>query len=179
MRPQPKSTARSRIYRPRGARATHGTASVEAVIALPLLILLLIGISYVHHLYAAKQQTLLAARKAAWTQAISGCTSGPSATTGSTGTPGGAIPSYVAQHGAHSDDNSLAKIPVVGEALSNLILPGTSSVASASVQRPTQLDGGVDTLSTESYVGCNEPHRDAHKDALGVFTDLVSSKLDP
>jgi hypothetical protein len=166
-----------RTHAPQRARRTRGTASVEAVIALPVLILVLIGISYVHRLYAAKQQTLLAARRGAWTQAVSGCTLGPSATASGPGAASSGISTYVAPSGKHGDDNGLAKIPIVGEALSNFVLPGTSGVASARVQRPKLLDGGVDTLATESYVGCNEPHRDAHKDALSVFTDLVSEKL--
>ncbi|HEX7478385.1 MAG TPA: hypothetical protein VF331_11305 [Polyangiales bacterium] len=150
---------------------------IEAVIALPVMITALIGIRYVHNLYAAKQQTMLDARRVAWTQALAGCDAGPSATATGARAHGDLIARYVSQTATHHDSGTLGEIPIVGGALADLALPGTVGSAACTTQRPKLLDGGVDTLSTDTYLACNEPQRDAHQDAMDVFTGMVGDLL--
>jgi len=58
----------------RGRRgASRGTATVEAVVALPVLVLLFIGAFYLHDLTKAKSAALTQARTCAWLYSANNC----------------------------------------------------------------------------------------------------------
>lgn len=71
-------SARARRNNRVGARRrARGAALVETVVVVPLFILLFAGMLFLHHVIAKTQQTQLAARSAAWQEAMSGCSGGP------------------------------------------------------------------------------------------------------
>jgi hypothetical protein len=53
---------------------------VETVVVVPLFIVLLASMLFVHHVVAKTQQTQLAARNAAWQKAMAGCSGGNAVT---------------------------------------------------------------------------------------------------
>jgi hypothetical protein len=57
-----------------------GAALVEAAIVIPVFILLLLGMLFLHDVVASTQKTQLAARDQAWTAAMKSCQSGPEVT---------------------------------------------------------------------------------------------------
>lgn len=64
--------------RPFAARSRRrGTASVEAVILLPLLVLLFLGVLYLRDVFLGVQRADLEARTCAWLYSDNGCTSVP------------------------------------------------------------------------------------------------------
>lgn len=60
--------------RPRPRLRLCGAAMLEAVIVLPVLVMLLAAVPLIAERYGGRQQALLEARRCAWSYALSGCT---------------------------------------------------------------------------------------------------------
>jgi hypothetical protein len=70
------------MERPRRSEAAsrrageRGAALVEAVVVVPVFIMLFAGMIFLHDVVAKTQRTQLAARQSAWTEAMPGCSGG-------------------------------------------------------------------------------------------------------
>jgi hypothetical protein len=58
----------------------RGAALVETVVVVPVFIILLVGMLFLHHVVAKTQTSQLTARNQAWTTAMASCQSGPEVT---------------------------------------------------------------------------------------------------
>jgi hypothetical protein len=56
-----------------GRRRERGAALVEMVVVVPVFIILLAGMLFLHHTVAKTQRAMLAARRDAWALAMNGC----------------------------------------------------------------------------------------------------------
>jgi hypothetical protein len=151
------------VYGPVGAlkrkrRARAGAAMVEAAIAMPVLIMLLVGATYLRELYLARASTRLTARSCAWAHAMDGCRgSMPSACEGSmSAAHGDDVPQLAdkvrVQVGSASDP--FRDVPVVGEALASLFGEATHARADATVPYPFDAQR-VGMATAETVVVCN------------------------
>jgi hypothetical protein len=70
---EPLCRLRSLGSAPRARRSGRGAALVEMVVVVPVFIVLIAGMLFLHHTVAATQRSMLAARRAAWKSAMEGC----------------------------------------------------------------------------------------------------------
>jgi len=61
----------------RGRRGRRGVAMLEALMVLPVLWILALGVPFVRDRYLSQQRAALQARRCAWEHAINGCRSIP------------------------------------------------------------------------------------------------------
>jgi hypothetical protein len=131
---------------------------VEATIALPVFIVLLIGATFLRALYIAQADTRLAARQCAWAYALDGCNgSEPAGCSSSIGSAhGGHVPNITERVRLQvgGADNPFRDVPVVRDALADLFGSSTSAAATASVPYPFDDDrAGIATAG--ATVVCN------------------------
>ena len=151
---------------------------VEAVIALPLLGLLLVTMPLVHEWHVARQQALAAARNCAFTHALNGCTAVPGACPAPPGSTPAPLPDVehdpvaVARATAGDEFGVFDELPLIGEALGALLGETTDAHAGVELrprhpeEEPIRVEGAV-TLA------CNERPRDVLAIAGGAFCDRI------
>lgn len=154
---------------------TQGAIVAEGAIVLPLFVIVLASLIYLHHLYAAKLTVSRKARACAWAYSVGGCT--PAALpkgckasdiadhyTSIGDTMKGGNPFEVQTNGSASQkeaqarsglDKGLAGASSIGLALIGLQKGKTASY-STDVQRPSILGGGKTSVSGNYSVMCNE-----------------------
>jgi hypothetical protein len=176
---------------PRGRDRREGSAMLEAAIALPVFVLVLIALGYIHRMYAAQHAALAESRRTVWTFAQSGCETAdaadgsPQVAPLATPDDAPAAPDIAELTQEHTppatQDGSievLDDIPVVGALLSNTTPDRATHVATRSVLRPRALtaraDGGAyDEVSAATTVLCNEVPLTAMDVAESTFTSLL------
>lgn len=131
---------------------------VEATVALPVFILLLIGATFLRALYVAQSETRLTARRCAWTYALEGCKGAvPTECTSSIGSAhDGRVPDIAEKVRIQvgDADNPFRKIPIVREALADLFGSSTRAAASATVPYPLDVDR-VGVATADATIVCN------------------------
>jgi hypothetical protein len=158
----------------------RGTASVEAVMLLPLLTILFAGVFYMSSLYNTRQQALVTVRGCAWAYSKRACggTTGldercvvgnvRTLDTGGAETLGGRIDSIL---------SAAENIPVLGTLVEELF--GRTFAMSVSTQvpsgpfrpgEPTGVRGGYYTL-------CNTEERTPGQVAIDIFCDFIGDLL--
>jgi hypothetical protein len=154
-----------------------GAASLEAVILLPVFILIFAGIQYVETLWENKQQALLQARKCAWLYANAGCDQGqlPPDCVRSTPDADG-LPERNAL--AESTDggvlDGLTDVPLIGPAIEGLFANAFNSLSSREIQPPPLLGERAFEVVGIYYLMCNERERDMLDLFKGAFCSFVS-----
>jgi hypothetical protein len=159
-------------------RALKGAAMVEAVIALPLLGLLLVTMPALHERHATRQKTLAAARECAFAHALNGCSDVPAACVeppGSTRAPvpaAEADPAAIARAIAGDEFGVFDELPLIGEALGALL--GETTEARVSVQlRPRGREKEAARIESAMVLVCNERPRDVLAIARATFCDRI------
>jgi hypothetical protein len=131
---------------------------VEALLVVPILIIVLTGATYLRELYLARASTRLTARACAWQMAMRGCEGGaPASCTTSASTPATddlpTIPT-TAKSEVGGNVDPFSEFPILGEAFAALF--GTSTRATAAAQVPFPFDERrVGVASSETTVACN------------------------
>lgn len=141
----------------------RGAAMGEAVIMLPVLILVWSCILYVHFGFRDAQRNQVTLREAAWTHGFGGCHSSPAAPT-------------VIDDGGQFDGESAGGIGGLAEALqwlttSLFMIDEFGASREVTIARPQQLGGGDRTMSWGMLMLCNEDPDESSID------DIASSML--
>jgi hypothetical protein len=147
---------------------------IEAVIALPVLLLTLFAVGFMRERYLGRQQSALAARRCAWAHAISGCGEAPPDCSASVlGATADDPDSLVIMSAARANAGTSTidvfdDVPVLGAAINGLFgtQTGASSVSATAVPWNRSLRV-VDR--TQLVVLCNERPRDVLAAAQNVF----------
>jgi hypothetical protein len=152
---------------------------IEAVIVLPVLILLLAGVVFLRERYLGRQHALLEARRCAWAHAMNGCGAPPdgcataiAVISADTDDQDAVAIMDAARARADSDIDVFADVPILGAAISGLF--GTQTGAQAEVEVP--LPGHADRYEIERaevVVLCNERPQDVMAAAQSVFCKRV------
>jgi hypothetical protein len=151
-----------------------GAAMLEAVIALPSMILVLGAAGYCHALIAAKQTTSMQAQRNAWAAAWNGCDTQRNADTSvSHGAASEHLPELLTSADTTADTSrsplgGIESIPVIGPQLSGLAPRSIDATVSEPVSAPRGLSTLSNTASAASgsaRVACN-PVPTAPTDAL-------------
>lgn len=148
----------------RRPRSERGTATVEAVIALPVFILLFVGVTYFGRLAIAKVDADAAARRCAWLYSMNNCEQAPpgcSEPTRAPPNPSNAL-SQAVEHGKEAlakGDLSALVAPIITSILGRALdeATGSSRIAHASrtVSRPKMFGGDVMTKVGDYRLACN------------------------
>lgn len=168
MRTPENTTERVEGARRRGwrdlVRGQRGAVMGEAVIMLPVLILIWSIILYIHFGFRDAQRNQVTLRESAWTHAYGGCNSTPSDR------------STTIDSGAQFDGESAGGISGLASVLtyvsSNLFrIEEFGARREVSVSRPNQLGGGTHTMSWGFLCLCNEDQSgdDGLPDLLSYF----------
>lgn len=150
---------------------SRGAASVEAVVILPVLVILLASIYYVRNQSVAKMAAETKARACSWDFSKNNCNSVPAGCEGfvKEARGGGAVTKSV--------DNALTgDFGIVGKVLSNVLNPVLKKVYGRSLEANTQVSfgrpaiygGGTSTVQGTYHLACNlenETLEDLAKDA--------------
>lgn len=156
----------------RRERTRSGAAMVEATIALPVFIVLLIGATYLRDLYIARASTRLTARSCAWEYALEGCTgSTPAQCSSSIGSAhDGRVPNIAetVRAAVGNADDPFRDVPIVRDALAGLFGSSTSSAASATVPFPFDR-ARVGVATAQTTVVCNS----VATEVLSIAKDLL------
>ena len=151
---------------------------VEATIALPVLIVLLIGATYLRELYIARAGVRLAARSCAWAYALDGCNGSrpaqcaTSPSLDSAYRENEAMPDIATHVRAGNGDNPLRGVPVVSDALDALF--GQSTHATSDTTVPFPFDAKrVGVAHAENVVVCNS----VPTEVLDIAEDLLCEHL--
>jgi hypothetical protein len=149
---------------------------VEATIALPVLIIVLIGATYLHELYLARAAVRLTSRSCAWSYAFDGCRGNPApeCTRSSESALDGVPPNIedTVRQRLGRADNPFRDIPIVSDALAGLFGQATSAEAVATVPFPLDAERkGV--ARAETTVVCNS----VPTDVLTIAKDLICEHL--
>jgi hypothetical protein len=131
---------------------------VEAMLVLPILIIVLTGAMYVRELHLARASTRLTARACAWQMAMRGCEGGApaSCTTSASAPDTSGLPTIptTAKNEVGGTVDPFGDFPILGDAFA--VLFGTSTNATASAQVPFPLDEDrVGVASSVTTVACN------------------------
>jgi len=149
---------------------------VEATIALPVFILLLIGATFFRTLYVTQSETRLTARSCAWAHALAGCEGDtPAGCTGSIGSAhDGRVPNIEenVKLQVGNGDNPFRDVPVVRDALAGLFGSSTTAVASATVPYPLD-DERVGVATADTTVVCNS----ISTEIIDIAEDLLCDHL--
>lgn len=141
----------------RRAAARAGVAMVEAMIAVPVFVVLLLGAMYLRELYLARAATRLTARSCAWTSALEGCPRDGAACSSTTGAAhDGQVPNIAEQVRARTGNSAdpFRDVPIVRDALSGLFGSAITAEASRSVPYPFD-DTRKGVARGETTVVCN------------------------
>ncbi len=155
---------------------------VEALIIVPFLGLLLVGVLFVQARYLTRERLLLQARRCAWQYAVSGCDpSAPPRDCGSTPTTAQSEDGRAASDqliDQARDSTSLRPagaafdpfddVPLLGAAMRGLFGTTTRAEAHAPVRVPWSPAQSVSERG-EIVVACNERPRDVFQVITGVF----------
>ncbi|HEX2676318.1 MAG TPA: hypothetical protein VHM19_06750 [Polyangiales bacterium] len=154
---------------------------IEALIALPVFVLVLAATLWFHSLLATKQRLESEAREQAWRFAFDGCDSA-SAGAGARLTNGRTLPgsqelvdsSNRAASASSTKLSSLSDIPVAGSALS-AITGRDATVERYATLPATALwgDGKTRDVSASATRACNEHKRDPLSSATTLFKSLL------
>ena len=149
----------------RRRRRSGGAALVEAVVALPLFVMLLAALLQVTRLYLGKLHAFGDARDRAWAHALSGC---ESATRQAHTVRDGSAAALLASQGAALPAQSSGYVAAAGgEELSDS-LAGARGSATVSLGAAPLLGRSGSRLSAELELPCNErPRAGSPIDALG------------
>jgi hypothetical protein len=131
---------------------------VEATIALPVLIIVLIGATYLRQLYLARASTRLTSRSCAWSYALAGCrgSMAPECNGSPESAQDGKPPDIelAARQRTGRADNPFRDVPVVSDALAGLFGQATRAEANATV--PFPLDAEREGVArADTTVVCN------------------------
>lgn len=178
------------MHRPLTAilRDTRGAAYTEAVIVIPVFILLWAAVIHVGGSFQAKSVASQTARRCAWAYANGGCDDVPE---GCEGVVGGAdrqfddgdIDDVAGDDGQKirdgvqqiSDpiDDSIGEIPVAGDIIHAIVGTATTATAGVPVKRPKVLGGQRQRLTTSYTVMCNEREKTLGSIVTGAFCSLT------
>jgi hypothetical protein len=159
-------------------RKCGGAAMVEALIVLPVLSTLLFAVPLLHERYAAKQQALLLARRAAWAHVLSGCVSETSAEAvdleHASAPDGGAATDVVDQARraarGRGDPDVFDELPLLADALGALL----GELVRARAEFPLRPRAGVQQrVGADFVLLCNERPRDVFALAKRVFCERL------
>ena len=153
------------------ARRARGAATVEAVIALPVLVLVLLGVHLVERRALVRHATLADARACAWAHAASGCRAWPTGCAGerrgASRSPGAGPPPEVERALSSGEVQALglSRLPFLSGALAG----GSAVVTSERAVKGAGTDGQETVRATARVVSpCNERVED--EDVVsGVF----------
>lgn len=146
---------------------------IEAVMVLPVLVILLMALPLILERYAAKQQALLDARRCAWTYALSGCIRPPE---GCGGFENAAAPApgpdddVIATARSQSGDGAgvFDLVPALTTALTSIL--GETALADVAVEL-RERNGVRRRVRAQLAVACNERPRDVLQMATQVFCE--------
>jgi hypothetical protein len=149
---------------PRSPRASvRGVASVEAVIVLPIFVLLFVGVTYFAKLALAKGDAEAEARRCAWLYSMNNCQEVPAGCALPADAPPGAsnpLVTALASGGKALEQNSsdlVAKIvtPLLGKAINEALGGSRVARASRTIERPPLFGGNTTTIAREYRLACN------------------------
>ena len=164
----------------RRSRARRGTATVEAVLLLPVLTVVLCGLWFVHARADAHQRARALARRCAWAHAVAGCGERPDGCDDTRHGVTAATPSAAdttvddTAHDVRADvenDPLLSDVRLLGTALDNLWGTATQFTTDIDVARA----GFTATATGHVYLLCNARPTtpwDAVRDTFCETTDL-------
>lgn len=154
---------------------TRGSVYVEAVIMLPVLVLLFGALVYVRKAYVERQATLVAVRSCAWQYANDGCEGDPPE-----GCSLGGVTDMGDQGGTRQEDSGddmgsvlsspgsdpsaldrLTEFPVLGEVFQTVFGEAVAVESRSEVERPEVLGGQTQPIVGGYYVMCNDKNKDA------------------
>jgi hypothetical protein len=149
----------------------------EALIALPVLVIVLIAATYLRELHLARASVRLSSRMCAWTYAAGGCRGEARSECNRPGfedSHDGAVPDIekaTQQHMGRAD-NPLADVPLVGDALAGLFGKATTSESMATVPFPfdPQREG---VARAETMEVCNTVPTTVDAIAKELLCDLI------
>lgn len=144
-------------------RKRNGSASLEAVMLLPVFILIFAGIQYVERLWENQQQTLLQARKCAWLYANAGCdeeTLTEDCVDTLRDTDGLTERNELAKSMNGGILDGLTEVPLIGPVIEGIFSSAFYSRSSRSIQQTPFLGDGTVTVVGRYYLMCNEKKRD-------------------
>jgi len=133
---------------------------VEAVIMLPVFILILFGVLFAARMAETRQAALMAARACAWRYADAGCRPVEGCEQVIVASADTGIDNDIRQRvEAESFLDTMTEIPLLGPAVEGIF--GSAAVADAgrTVERPTVLGGGAIEIRGSYYLMCNERER--------------------
>jgi hypothetical protein len=187
-----QSNSSTRFLSTRRARR-RGTASVEAVIALPVLILLLFGVMYVSRAITARHQADDLARSCAWRYSANGCDSVPDGCSGivSRGTrDDSAAEDLKASWGDAIDMASKFEsggggfkgliAQVVGSVFGDTVMKALMKDAKSAVKYAVSREGPAGTteeLLARYQLPCNLKERSVAELAKQAWKDAISSRF--
>ena len=135
----------------RDRKRRAGLASIEIIVMLPVFIVMLLGVVYLHEQALARQSALVAARGCAFHYASLGCTDAAKRAPACQGLDVGRAASLEGYEASRFDE--VADWPLLGAGLRALF--GVGAVSRASREH-APLSGGAKVAVTESfYLVCN------------------------
>lgn len=149
-----------------------GAAMLEAVIILPVFILIFAGIRYVESLWENRQQALLRARTCAWLYANTGCDHEklPPNCNGVLRDANGLTESNALAESMNGGVlDGLTEVPLIGPVVESLFASAFRSRSSRQIQRTHMLGEKTVAVVGDYYLMCNERKRnmlDLIKDAF-------------
>jgi hypothetical protein len=153
----------SLIARRKRRQLARGAALVEGIIVTSMLMTLMAGGLFLHHLYLAQMKALADARLAAWSQALQGCNSGVDL---------GGIWRDAGESSAPLDVDTDAAPSFFG-AVSH-----QSGSASETASAHARVGGKSYTLSASDTVACNEVPQNERGDVISLV-GYISANLIP
>lgn len=150
---------------------------VEAAIAIPVFVVLLIGATYLRELNMARAFTRLSARSCAWEHALGGCRGDQPAHCSASveSAHDGATPNLAetTRLKVGSADNPFSDIPIVRDALAGLFGDATHAQSEMTVPFPFD-DRRAGVAAAETVVVCNT----VPTDVLSIAKDLLCDHID-
>lgn len=144
-------------------RQRNGAASLEAVMLLPVFILIFAGILYVETLWETQQQALLQARKCAWLYANAGCVEEnlpQDCIDLQQDTSGLTEGNVLAESMNGGVLDGLTEVPLIGPVIEGLFASAFDSRSSRQIQRTPILGEKTVAVVGGYYLMCNEKKRD-------------------
>jgi hypothetical protein len=151
----------------RSRHQVRGAAMVEAVIALPVFIVILIGVFYVRDQVLARQDAQAQARSCAWQYSANNCTEMPAGCEGVLGalTKDGASGAALTKALAGGADSALGSVGnelvdaalggLLDDALSSALGSSVPAAATREVARPALYGGGTAVVKGRYTLACN------------------------
>jgi len=150
------------LVRLKARRHARGAVLVEGIIVSSMLITLMAGGLFLHHLYVAQIKALEDARLAAWSQALSGC---------STGVDLGGIWQDAGESSAPIDVDTDSAPGFFGT------VSHTGGSARESATADARVGGLTYTLSVKDTVACNEVPQNERGDAISLIGYITANVI--